>query len=152
MSALKIDPARARTITLVDLLFVAALTFFCAPAISAALGYAIAFATVGTEPALTIAGIFIGFGYTALFAWMAIPIAIAVGWLATRKGWIGWAAAPCLGALGGLIFGTLFWLLDNSPMMDWFLAAAFVPAAILYAIVGWASLRWLRADVFAPAP
>ena len=145
----KIDPARSRTVTLFDLILVALVTFVCVPALSFAVGYGTLFVTKASEPALLwwIAGVLASFGVTGIYAWMSAPVAIGLGWVASRRGWIGWAAAPCIGAFGGFVFGGLFWLIEPSPMTEAILIAI-VPIAMLYATVGWCSLRWLRADIF----
>ena len=84
---------------------------------------------------------------------MAIPIALGIGWWATRTGRIGWAVGPIAGAAGGLIFSLVFFVIENEFLDPSFLPVtlSFSGVAAIYGVVGWIFLRWLRADAFRQA-
>ncbi|NNE89423.1 MAG: hypothetical protein HKN27_15245 [Silicimonas sp.] len=150
----KVDPTLSRTIRPLDLVFAALGAFVAFPILSAAFGAimlvsANTFDASDSHPVRLVGEFILGVGYTGLFAWAGTPIALGIGWFASRKGFIGWATAPLAGALGGVLFSLIFFALE------WEFGPAFLPLTFMfvlisaiYAIAGWLALRWLVPECF----
>ena len=146
-NAFKIDPKLSRSISAFDIFLVCVVTFGVFPAVFFAAGYILAVLGAKVDSLVELGGYLATIGYTGLFAWMGIPVFAGIGWIASRKGWVGYGAAFLLGIVGGLIFGIAFWLIDGSAYSVLFVLIFPLPAAV-YAIIGWATLRYLRPDIF----
>ena len=145
----KVDPERSRSITAVDIFLACIVAFGLFPAVFFILGYGLSIIAPDESSVASLGGYLAAIGFSGLFAWMAIPVFAVIGWFASRIGWIGGGSALILGLFGGLIFGTAFWLIDGGSTSILFVLIFPLPAAI-YALVGWAALRYLRPDIFKP--
>lgn len=143
----KLDPNISGSVSIFDIFLICLAAFGIFPASFFAAGYALSLIAFDEGIILGLAGLLVAIGYTGLYAWMAIPVFFIIGWFASRRGWIGYGSAVLLGAIGGLIFGSAFWLIDGSGTSIVF-ALIFVLPATVYALVGWAALRFLRPDIF----
>ena len=153
----RIPPERARRIRFRDLLIIAVATLIFFPAVMFAIGSVGGLAVRDDAGWITVPIILIrAFGLTGLFAWAAAPIALGLGWLATRSGWIGPLAAPVVGMAGGVLFSLIFVLDQDITDIGWEhveLAASLGALAAIYGGFAWVALRLLRRDVFeTPTP
>lgn len=152
--AFKADPQRTQRIRLRDLSFAALGAFVVFPALFAGFGALMMMSLEASDAARThtlrpIAQFILGIGFSGIYAWVGAPIAVAIGWFASRRGWIGWAVAPLAGAFGGLLFNLVFFAFEPS-----WIASAFLPFTLmfmsfgaLYAVFGWMTLRWLAPEI-----
>lgn len=146
------DPKITRQIGFVDLLFACFITFVLFPAFIFALGYSPILLRDTSEPEglWAFAGLLVILGYTGLFAWAAMPLALLAGWWATRTGWLGWASTLGLGGIAGAIFSLIF--IGGTDVREINaealpIAGFCIGVAMIYAAVGYLALSWLRSDL-----
>ena len=148
--AFRQDPALTRQVGLVDLIFAAIIAFVIFPTLAFAVGYVVMMRWadgIVAIPGAMLAAI----GYTGLLAWVASPVAVGVGWWATRTGRTGWVTALACGAVAGtacslIAIGGVDLRMIGSEALG--VVGAFALAGAIYGSVALIALRWLRADLF----
>jgi len=153
--AFRVDPALSRRVRLRDLVLAAALALGPLPTLLLCVGYAARTLGHDNSAIKTLGEYLLALGGISIATWTGIPVAILIGALATRSGWIGWASAPGAGFLGGAVMALLVIAIDGStypPDLIFIFSYLFVPAGVVYGLLGWAALRWLRPDVYLTEP
>lgn len=147
--AFRQDPSITRQVGFVDLIFAAVVAFVLFPAIIFGCGYFLMLSS-DSEVIQVPAAVLAATGYTGLFAWVGSPVAIGVGWWATRTGRTGWVSAVLYGAYGGAALSLI--AIGGSDVRNLSaeslaIAGAFALAGAVYGSVALIALRWLRADL-----
>lgn len=152
MTAFRRDPEITRQISFVDLLLAALATFVLAPLLSLGIGFGLLVLTGTSEPSPVwhIAGVFVGFGYTGILAWVGMPFALLFGWWATRRGWVGWGSAIGSGAIAAVICSLPLSIGTPNPYLNRNIAdvlLSFAALGAIYGLIAYLALIWLKKDL-----
>lgn len=151
--AFRVPPEAARRVGTVDVLLASVVAYAALPCASGLLagmvGWIADLAGVGADTVVTqVLGLLF---LSGMFAWMTAIFAVPAALVCTAHGFVGWASAALGGALAAqsltalTIAGVDELGADISPEGVSFLALI----GALYALAGWAFLRWRRPEVFA---
>lgn len=148
--ALRVRPALARTVTVIDLGLAALLVFLVFPVALYISGLALVFVFAETGALRNGAELLMGIGSLGTFTWIGAPFAVVIGWFATRTGWIGWAAAPICGLAGAVLLGVATIIVEGDTVLtnEAYIIPIFMPFGAVFGCLGWIALRYLRPDIY----
>ncbi len=142
-----------RSIRLLDLLLGASVAFLILPMALVVLGTVLLWAErrPGLSDGSLVSTAPVGAGLTGFYAWIGAPFALLLGWVATRRGMMGWGHAVLAGTavstLAGLLLFTPAALGTGQFVTFLVVNASFLAIGGVYALVFWIGVRFVRPDL-----